>query len=44
MGYLNLDKKIVKVCWRCGKEWSYKKDYKSKIMKKGKRFNDTPST
>jgi hypothetical protein len=34
--------KFVKVCWRCGKEWHYKKHYRSKSVERGKGFDDDP--
>eukprot|EP00253_Pinus_taeda_P034797 PITA_34797 len=36
--------KPLKVCWKCGKEGNFKRDYKSKAPKKGKGFGDAPST
>ena len=30
------------MCWKCGKEGHYKKDYRSKAPKKGKGFDDAP--
>ena len=35
--------KFVKVCWKCGKEGHYKKEYRSKAPEKGKGSDDTPS-
>jgi hypothetical protein len=35
--------KFVKVCWRCGKEWHYKKHCRSKVDKK-KGSEESPST
>jgi len=38
-------RKLVKViCWKCGKEGHYKRDYKSKALNKGKGSDDAPST
>ena len=31
------------VCWKCEKEWHYKRDYKSKAPYKGKVYYDAPS-
>ena len=36
-------KPIKVVCWKCGKEWHYKRDYKSKAPGKGKESDDAPS-
>jgi hypothetical protein len=36
-------RKFVKVCWRCGKEGHYKKQYRSKVEKK-KGYEESPST
>jgi hypothetical protein len=36
-------RKFVKVCWRCGKEGHYKKQYRSKVEKR-KGFEESPST
>ena len=35
--------KFVKVCWRCGKQGDYKKDYISKIPKRRKGSEDASS-
>jgi hypothetical protein len=40
---LNLPRKFVKVCWRCGKEGHYKKQCRSKVEKK-KGSEESPST
>jgi hypothetical protein len=34
---------FVKVCWRCGKEGHYKKQCRSKIVERGKGYEDGPS-
>ena len=31
------------MCWKCRKEGHFKKDYRYKAPKKGKRSNDAPS-
>jgi hypothetical protein len=36
--------KIVRVCWRCGKEGNYKKQCRSKSVERGNGSNDAPST
>jgi hypothetical protein len=41
---LNLHKKFVKVCWRCGKEGNFKKQCRSKSIEKVKGYEGAPST
>jgi hypothetical protein len=36
--------KFVKVCLRCGKEWNYKKQGRSKSVERGKGYDDAPYT
>ena len=36
--------KFVNICWRCGKEGHYKKQGRSKIVERGKGYDDSPFT
>eukprot|EP00253_Pinus_taeda_P026369 PITA_26369 len=36
-------KPIKVVCWKCGKEWHFRRDFKSKSLDKGKGSDDAPS-
>jgi len=34
--------KLIKVCWKCGKEGNYKNNYRYKAPEKGNGFGDAP--